>query len=187
MLFLREASFHDAEEIAKAHVASWNETYVGVLPQVLMDGNVVSDRTNYWKYSIQTLAKKTKIYVAELWGKDSPGIVGFGMCGPELVGLTEYEGEIQGLYLCNAGKGLGVGRKLMVKMAQYLVSLGYTRSCVWALMQNENAKDFYRYMGAKDVGCRYLTVDGATIQEYALGWHDITHLAEDNIEVYHKK
>ncbi len=132
MLFLREASFHDAEDIAKAHVASWEETYPGILPQVLMDANEVAGRTNYWQYTIQTLPARTKIYVVELWGKGSPGIVGFGMCGPELVGLTESAGEIQGLYLCNAGKGQGVGRKLMVKMAQYLVSIGCIPLPGWA-------------------------------------------------------
>ena len=171
MLFIRPASVTEAKDIAEVQVESWRETYQGgMIPDHVLKENKIENRIPYWTHFLRNMPEKTAVYVAEFWGGSPAGVVGFVLAGPEKVGLTEYEGEIQALYLKKAAKGKGIGKKLMKAGAKHLLKQGLIRTCVWAVFENENARSFYEYMGGKPVGSRYLDLPPSRIRESAYGW-----------------
>ena len=75
----REATTDDASAIGALHVASWRETYAGLLPQDMLDRLSAESRAAMWATVLDAPANPngTRVYVAESAGE----IVGFGACG----------------------------------------------------------------------------------------------------------
>ena len=97
---IRLACPKDAAEIATTHVASWYETYAGMVPPAMLSSLSVERRTAMWKKIITapTSAESANVYVAE----SDCGIVGFGSCGmqrSEALKAKGYDGEITAIYI----------------------------------------------------------------------------------------
>jgi acetyltransferase (GNAT) family protein len=91
----RQAEVADADVIAVLHVASWRETYSGILPDQFLDELSVEVRSAMWR---GVLGDRTNVFVAEN-GND---IVGFGACGRqrnEALREQGFDGEIGALYV----------------------------------------------------------------------------------------
>ncbi len=178
MLFIRPAALSEAEAIAKVHVQSWDETYQGMIPDHILVDNKMEYRTPYWAHFLRNKPEKTELFVAEFWKGPNKGVVGFGLAGPEKVGLTEYNGEVQALYLMQSVIGQGIGKRLMKAMAKYLIQQDLTKVCVWAVFENDRARRFYAKMGGDHVSCRYLELPPSRIKEAAYGWDHASQILE---------
>jgi ribosomal protein S18 acetylase RimI-like enzyme len=181
---IRRARLDDAAAVAYVHVAGWRETYPGIVPARTLASMDVFSRTRYWAQVLDNKRNRTDIFVAEMPIDGEERVVGFGVNGPEQVGLRDYSGEFHALYVLKVGQGQGLGTRLMTTMAAALTTRGMTACTVWALRDNWRARRFYEKMGGKLVSDRPLMFDGIQVMEVAYGWSDITPLARRSEEVW---
>ncbi|MDR3517380.1 MAG: GNAT family N-acetyltransferase [Azospirillaceae bacterium] len=176
---IRLASVDDALRIARIHVQGWRETYPGIVPDRSLRAMSVDERYRFWLEILSDPGCGQSVFVAEI----GPAIVGFGVCGPEQVGLSEFDGEIHALYLLRTVQGRGLGSSLMSVMAADLTDRAWTRISVWVLRDNWPARRFYERLGARRVAHRPLYFDGTEVMEMGYGWNDIRKLVRGCAEV----
>ena len=182
---VRRARLDDAAAIAHVHVAGWRETYPGIVPDRTLAAMDLSSRARYWAQVLDSNKRnRTDVFVAELPIDGEDRVIGFGVSGPEQVGLTDYAGEFHALYVLRLAQGRGLGTRLMVTMAASLVLRGMTACTVWALRDNWRARQFYEKLGGVLVTDRPLNFDGTEVIEVAYGWADVTPLARRSEEAW---
>jgi hypothetical protein len=78
---IRIATPDDAPALAEMHVASWRETYLGLLPEKMLASLSVESRAAAWAKIMQEPAtqRSTMVYIADYDG----AIVGLGSCGSQ--------------------------------------------------------------------------------------------------------
>ena len=71
------------------------------------------------------------------------------------------------LFVLEAARGRGIGRRLVAAVARRAVETG--AGCVWwgVRSANQEARAFYATLGARDEDARILELDGATLQALA--------------------
>jgi ribosomal protein S18 acetylase RimI-like enzyme len=175
---LRIASPDDAEGLATVHVASWRETYAGILPGEALDSLSVESRAALWTRILTDSASSldTAVWVVEA----AQGIVGFGACGKQRdAGLADkgFSGEISAIYVLRSFQGLGLGRSIMRSLAATLHQRQHEAATLWVLKKNAHARAFYEHLGGVMVDEGEVTGPYATHAQIAYGWHDLTSLA----------
>ncbi len=188
---IRIAKAADASAIARVHVASWHETYRGMVPDAMLAALSVEQRSKAWLQILEGSgegntpggpgacradAEGTLVFVADLDGST----VGFASCGAQRTGsLRErgYEGEFSAIYVLQAAQRLGLGRRLMVSMATDLQGRGFRGAALWVLRDNARARRFYEFLGGIPVAERNDDREGGlTLPEVAYGWTDLSSL-----------
>jgi ribosomal protein S18 acetylase RimI-like enzyme len=169
---VRRARVGDAAPLARADVQAWRETYPGIVPQRFLDRLDPAVRARYWRGALGAVRgpAESAVFVAEMPGH---GIVGFGACGDERVGLPDTDGEFHALYLLKVAQDLGLGRRLMQAMARELVLRGARAVSVWTLRDNRRARAFYEKLGGRLQAERPLDFDGTPVWEVGYGWPDV--------------
>src|SRR6202012_48753 len=145
---VRLASLGDAREIAKVQVASWHESYVGMVPANMLSALSVDARAALWTQVIGSTEKPrpTNVYVAEIANR----VVGFGSCGLQRTQLHKsegYVGEISALYLLRAFQGKGIGARLLRELTTDLSHGTIEPASLWVLRDNTRARGFYERYG----------------------------------------
>ncbi len=165
---VREAGPDDAPSIARAHVNGWRQAYVGLVPQDVLDGLDVDERTALWR----------SILTGELTvdGGDPPvdvvaevdgSVVGFANVGffrdePD----DETAGELWSMYVDPAHWGVGAGYALMERAMVELRRLGAARAHLWVLDGNDRAQRFYERQGwVNDGVVKMFEIGGAEVTE----------------------
>lgn len=158
--------------MAKVHIASWRETYPGLLPDAMLDRLSIADEAIRWQRMLDR---------PEAWGgalgfvADQDGsVVGYGLCSEQRVALLRdrgFAGEISELYVLRASQRRGVGSALMKAMAEALFERGHRALSLWVLEQNAPARRFYERLGGTPIA----KTDAGLI-EVAYGWSDIRTL-----------
>lgn len=144
--FIRPAIPDDAEGIARVHVRSWQEAYVGLLPQPVLDRQSVPARLRWWSGVLQQVRDDRWTFVAI---DPAAGIVGFAggdrarrrMFGPGY--------SVPVLYVLQSHVRRGLGRKLMHALGQAMARDGSGEVEVWSLASNAPARAFYAGIGGK--------------------------------------
>ena len=139
---IRTAIAVDAEQIARVHVASWQQAYQAVLPAEFLDRLSVPKRQAKWADSI---AKGLPhILVVEINGQ----VVGFSAIGPcRDDGALSTTFEIWAIYLSPSHWSNGHGRELWLASREVLVNRGAHSVSLWVIASNERAIKFYRSAG----------------------------------------
>lgn len=166
----RAAEPADAAAIGAVHVASWRETYRGLLPDQLLDGASVHDRAAMWRSVLEE--GDTALFVAQAGTE----IVGFAACGPQRdAGLSErgYDAEIGAIYVLKSHQRAGAGRALIRLTVQQLLGRGRAGVALWVLRENHGARAFYEKIGGTHVAEKTEEQSGATFHEVAYGWSDL--------------
>jgi len=79
-LTIRRASSADAQSIAFVHVTSWREAHSGLMPDHVLAGLSIEERTSRWQAILAgETGTRSWEYLAEVDGT----VVGFGSCGPQ--------------------------------------------------------------------------------------------------------
>ncbi|CAN5345369.1 GNAT family N-acetyltransferase [soil metagenome] len=174
---LRAAILNDAAALGAMHVASWRETYRGILPDEMLADLSVDSRTAMWTTILgnRDAFGDTAVLVAQ----DSDDIVGFGSCGRQRdVGLADagFGGEIGAIYVQRSHQHRGIGRAIMSAMAQALSALGQDAASLWVLRENFPARAFYEGLGGEIVGEKSDELPNVTLVELAYGWRDLAAL-----------
>lgn len=141
---IRSAAASDARGIAEVHVASWRDTYRGLMPDEVLDGLSVDERALGWARLLDSV-NAPAVLVAEDGGR----IVGFATTGDpqEDPDRDEGVGELHAIYLAPEAKGRGIGRALMERAEADLAGAGYREAMLWVVEANTATRRFYEIAG----------------------------------------
>ena len=162
---IREASFEDLPDIARIHVQSWQQTYVGMVPQDYLDGMSIPARQKTWEAIFQgTEAENRNLYIAH----DDGEAVGFISFGPSRDDRKRGWGEIYAVYLLKKSWGKSIGYQLFETAERKFRDAGITSVHLWALDANKNALSAYNKWGG--------IVDPDLIQEDEIGGQKVREI-----------
>jgi len=151
---LARAGGHDAERIARLHIASWQATYTRELSPTFLLNQDLSARAAEWR---RRIADGGVVLIAEQMRE----LAGFVSCGPAkgaFAGPGEW--EIYNLHVARACQGKGLGSELFDAAAALGRERGARELVLWVVDTNGSARAFYEHKG--------MQWDGAE-QERALG------------------
>jgi GNAT superfamily N-acetyltransferase len=169
---IRLATVEDARAIARVHVDSWRTTYSGLLSEAYLRSLSYEDRSARWARILRCSQRDEFVYVA--LGADGQ-IVGFASGGPERSRRTIYKGELYALYLLKHAQRSGLGRQLVLTVADHLIKQSTSTMLVWVLATNP-ACAFYRRMGGKYVRSKMEFIGEEMLREQAFGWKNLPAL-----------
>ncbi|MDE2181502.1 MAG: GNAT family N-acetyltransferase [Alphaproteobacteria bacterium] len=165
VLHVRQARQDDAADIAQVYIASWHDTYPGVLPTQLLRAMTPKGQTTRWEAAIRAQGRES-VLVAE---NSRYGVVGMASAGPARDAGLGFDGEVYTLYVDPAFYGRGAGRALLKGAFQALRKKGMTSCVIWAHARN-NARFFYEAMGGRLIAERQAQLMGELVPETAFGW-----------------
>jgi GNAT superfamily N-acetyltransferase len=168
---IRIATPADAPALGKMHVASWRETYAGILPDKMLSSLSVDGRAAAWAKIMQEpeTEDSTVVYLIEHEGS----IIGFGACGAQRTEILKdkgYDGEFGGIYVLRAFQRQGIGASLLAKMSFDLLGRGFSAAALWVLRENPVARRFYEHHGGEVVAEREDVRGETVLLELAYGW-----------------
>ncbi len=171
---IRPATSADARGIAKVHVATWQATYRGIVPQAHLDGMSIERSAGKWEESLVTPGSAASfVLVAEAGNAFAQLIVGFVKAGAERSGKADYPGEVHAIYVSPEHQGRGIGRQLMTAAAHGLQRRGWGALLVWVLKENAPSRHFYERLGGQVLTEQPLVIGGIELIEVAYGWADL--------------
>ena len=164
---VRRAEIDDAAAIARVHVASWQTTYRGLLPDDFLDSLTEGRYGERWLRSLGDEA--TRVYVAE----DGHEVVAFASGGRERAGEGGYAGELYAIYVLEKAQRQGHGIGLVRAVVGGLREMGLSDMIVWVLRENSPARRFYERLGGIYVRTQPITIGSVTLQEVSYGWRSL--------------
>ena len=169
---IRRATLADVPGIARVHVASWQSTYVDILPSAEIARHTVERRAAMWSRALGVPVANAAVFVA----RQGDGVLGFASTGPfraepsdEPVGTADDgtgDGELMALYLLRGAQRQGIGRRLFAAGAQGLRDAGFGAMRCWVLHGNP-AVAFYERMGGLRTASKRFMVQGAELTEHS--------------------
>jgi ribosomal protein S18 acetylase RimI-like enzyme len=174
---IRIAAPDDAPALGSMHVASWRETYAGLLPDKMLSSLSPEARSAAWAKIMQepATAQSTVIYLAEHQGT----IIGFASCGAqrtESLNAKGYNGEVSAIYVLREFQKRKIGTRLFLAMSSDLRRRGFNAAALWVLRENLRARHFYERLGGKVIAEREDVRGAAVLVELAYGWPDLKEL-----------
>jgi GNAT superfamily N-acetyltransferase len=159
----------DADALAKLHVETWRETYVGLLPTGYLGAMDVKRHARRWRAQLAASIKPAPVLVAEQRG----GLVGYCVGGQ----ASESDAEVFTLYLLRRAQGGGLGAELLGGMARVLKADGARSLHLWVLAGNSRARAFYQHLGGAPDRSRPVAGWGGGLMETRYVWPAIDALA----------
>jgi ribosomal protein S18 acetylase RimI-like enzyme len=136
---VRAARVEDAAAIAGLFISAWRAAYRGLVPDVLLDGFTLEERTAKWR--------------ERLAGDDLTLVVDdvAGYCRRRAVSRDDDvpagTGEIESLYVNPERLRQGLGGALLVAALADLRDAGCEAATLWVFEANERARAFYSRFG----------------------------------------
>lgn len=139
---IRAAQTHDAAEIARLHVRTWQAAYRGQLPDAYLQSldAEIEQRTARWERAIANAASR---HQRQLLALDGDRIVGFVTFGPSDGEPDPEVGELYAIYVDPSSWGRGFGRELFAAAESGLTDAGFGAATLWVLETNARARRFY--------------------------------------------
>lgn len=133
---VRWATVEDATDLADVHVTSWRKAYVGIFPDVYLNGLDRQERSGWWRRHIDE--------GASVLVSDADRTVGFCSFGQS---DEEAWGEIFAIYVHPKYWGEGHGHALLLAGEAALAERGHEQALLWVLEANERGRNFYERQG----------------------------------------
>ena len=167
---LREAQMSDAEAIARAHTASWQTSYRGILPDTVLDRIDVGQRAS----SRRRIMEDRSIFQLVAYDFTHGDIVGFCDAGPSRRELPRFPrdttGEVYAIYLVQHAKRHGLGQEMFESVMAYFSRNNVRQMVVWVLDNNDHARRFYEALGGRESSRLQTRVGGFPVVEIAYVW-----------------
>ncbi|WP_420405755.1 GNAT family N-acetyltransferase [Nisaea sp.] len=177
---LRPAEAKDASAVGKVQVETWQDAYVGILPdRVLLEMRAVRS-AGLWSNAIAKNRVPGFFQVAEWQDR----LVGFCQGGPrrqDIKATGNEAGEIAEIYVLYVDpsfQGLGVGTAMMGRVVDSLAEEGFGSLVLTVLSANRSGVAFYDKLGGAADLPMECTVMGATTEETVYRWPDIRALQD---------
>lgn len=169
---IRSAQQADAQSIARLHFQTWRETYRGLAPAEAYEVLTEPVRLARWQDMLALEENKRAVLVAEAEGQ----LAGFGVAGPTSHEAFLHRAEVKFLYVGNAFKRMGIGRKLLVQLARHMIEAGYSGMALGVVVGNDPAIAFYESMGGRRAG--HYTDPGPVwrSENFVYAWDDLPAL-----------
>ena len=150
---IRLATPNDAPEMARIHVASWQETYRGVMSdETLDDPEFVSKRERFWTIGLtDERFAHHRIAVAECGGQ----LIGIAQSASPTDDDASWSQQLNVLYVLASAHGTGAG----VGLLDAVISQSEA-AALWVADPNPRAQAFYRKNG--------FVPDGSSKEEYGI-------------------
>jgi len=132
---IRPAKLGDAEGIARAHTASWQSSYRGILPDAVLARIDVDQRTASWRRVLQDRSVLTLV-AYDITHHD---IVGFCDAGPSR-GSSGYAAEVYRIYIEHHAKRHGLGREMFEQVTDWLRAQQLRSLIIWVLDLGRNVE-----------------------------------------------
>lgn len=151
MFLIRKASIDDAAQIAHIHIASWAETYQGLMPKAYIEGYTLARREALWRKIISQ--NLSEVLVAEADSR----LVGFLSYDTvkEKGETLDHQFELSSLYVLSQYQAIGIGRGLYQVFETTLLTDCQNDSInikLWVLNSNLKALGFYQALGLSKTG-----------------------------------
>jgi GNAT superfamily N-acetyltransferase len=166
---VRRATPADIPNIARLHVASWNDHYRGILDDTEIDKRTIEYRIDAWSETFEVPGQMT--YVAEANGSAMLGFASVIVMPTAPDGFDCYLGL---LYLAADAKGRGIGRALLRTLAADLVRQNCKNMALRVLRANPS-RAFYEHLGARLVSGG-ISNDAGLFDDVVYAFDDISTL-----------
>ena len=178
-MLIRAAKLEDAGAIARVHIRSWRETFSPILSaeQIAAKDLDEGSQTAIWTKRLSeeegisrfTFVAEEERLIAYVTGGKIRGIVHDS--------VDDWaDAELQQIYVLAEAQGKGIGKALVVRLAEELSRQGFKSLIVWVMTLNP-AVVFYRDMlGGKFLAERPIPEVNGSLKEAAYGWPDIRKL-----------
>ena len=158
----------DAEDLARVHVASWRETYRGLLADAFLARMSEPGFARRFRRTLTAPGDNVTLAAA---ARD--GLVGYSQGGLSRRGVAD-EAEIATLYVLRLAQGHCLGQRLMVETARALAAQGATSLMISVLRDNVSARGFYQHLGGEPEAARQEPGPGGRLlYEVSYRWPDI--------------
>jgi len=139
-LIVRPARVEDVAQMARVNVRCWQETYRGLMSDVLLDDpGLLAARERFWTTALtDERYRENRVAVAERAGE----LVGIAMSGPALDAGAAWARQLYVLYVYAADHGTGAGPALLEAVVEPEES-----GALWVADPNPRAQAFYRKHG----------------------------------------
>jgi ribosomal protein S18 acetylase RimI-like enzyme len=170
MIRIRRAVAKDAAGIAAVHVASWKETYRGIVPEEFLNHLSIQRRTEQWEIALSDPSHMYhRAFAAEVDGQT----IGFSNYGFSQQKDEEFDGELYAIYLLRSAQGRGIGRALFTETVKGLMEMGASSMMLWVLKDNLPARGFYEHLGGVCLREKFIEIGGGRLIEAAYGWREL--------------
>jgi ribosomal protein S18 acetylase RimI-like enzyme len=161
-LTIRDAVLHDAGAMGRLHVLAWQSAYRGVMPDEYLDGLVAEERIEMWHQRLSRADLHPPLVAAV---RDV--VVGFAAFGAEdSPTAAEGCGELYAVNLDPDHWGRGIGRALVRRVTERLISMGFREAVLWVVPENQRARALYESEGwVADGGIATEDVLGVTVTD----------------------
>jgi GNAT superfamily N-acetyltransferase len=165
---IRAAKLADAEGIARAHTASWQTSYRGLLPDAVLDRIDVDQRAASWRRTLQDPSVLTLV----AYDTTHHDIVGFCDAG-RTRGDSAYAAEVYRIYVEHHAKRHGLGREMFEQVTDWLRTQQLRSLVIWVLDNNHHARRFYEAMGGRAASRMASAVSGFPVVELSYVWDQL--------------
>ena len=161
-MLVRPAKPSDARAVARVYVHTWQQTYRGLIPDRYLDAMTVGRAE-------RTYLRRLNVGIWCVAQSDAGQVAGFVAGGPSRNPAGIYSGEIYELYLLEAYRGHGTGRRLVQALADRLNRTGIYSMMVWVLARNPYRR-FYERIDGIYLGSGSISFAGVQLDAVAYGW-----------------
>jgi len=161
---VRPARARDAEGIARVHDEAWATAYRGIIPAVALEKMMTRRGPAYWRRMARRGGAGTLVLIFD--GE----VAGYATLGPNRIRRMSFGGEIFELYLRPTHQGAGLGRRLFSEARGVLAANDLKGLIVWALEDNEQARQFYLRLGGRIVGRALEPFGSERLAKIAFAW-----------------
>jgi GNAT superfamily N-acetyltransferase len=176
---IRPAVRDDIPAIAALHVASWRESYAGLIDQRLIDERTVEARRAQWSAILDGPQRRTLV------AHDRSALFGFASALILATPCDGYDSYLQLLYLSATAKGRGIGGALLRAIAASLLDEG-CRSMVLRVLRRNPARAFYERFGAR-LAPDGLTIDAGLFDDVIYAFPDLHAIAQRSPSPTHSR
>lgn len=167
---IRPATPDDADAIAAVHVAAWEGSYRGIMPDEEFRKRPVERRRMQWREWLESAEHIVLV------GCDDRGEI-LGFAGARMLDAAEsgFDSYLATLYLQPALKGQGLGKTLLRAVAATLYAQG-ARSMVLRTLRLNPARAFYEKLGARFIP-QGVDVEAGHFDDVVYAFDDLRALA----------
>ena len=166
MVLIRPIIASDAEAVALLHAESWRSTYAGILSETYLAGPIFEERLAIWR--ARYLDPNARQVGLLAWLGDEPVGFVYAVGGAH----AEHGTLLDNLHVAPAGRGNGVGTRLLAHLAKELHVRGESDGVyLWAYEDNHRTRQYYLRLGAEERE-RALedAPDGGSVAEWLYTW-----------------
>ena len=176
---LRLATSSDAKTIAALHAASLQVTYRDTLSADYLQRTVLADKEAIWAERFASPKANQCVLLAE----DESGV---GFACAFAAEHAEWGTYLDNLHVRPSSQGQGVGKALLVNMAQWCNLYAPKRGLYLSVNQsNQRAQQFYRGLGACNADSWIWNApDGSTVPAYWFLWESVETLISREVTIH---